>query len=161
VGALSAMRRNTIRCRDVGFVFQFYHLFAELNALDNALLPGRVGTSAIAWPSRRGALRGRARALLEQVGLQDRLKHHPSQLSGGERQRLAIARALMNDPKILLADEPTGNLDSKTGRKILNLLKDCNRRGRTILIATHDASIAAEAHRMFRLADGRMTDKGG
>ncbi|MDP7162420.1 MAG: ABC transporter ATP-binding protein [Phycisphaerae bacterium] len=156
--ALSAMRRNDMRCREVGFVFQFYHLFTELNVLDNALLPARVGTSLIAWPSRRGTLRRRARGLLEQMGLQGRLKHRPSELSGGERQRLAIARALMNEPKILLADEPTGNLDSGTGRKILNVLEDCNRRGQTILVVTHDASIAAEAHRTLHLTDGRITD---
>ena len=159
ISRLPAMRRNAMRCLDVGFVFQFYHLFGELNVLDNALLPARVSCPALAWPSRRKSVQRRGVALLAQMGLGERLKHRPSQLSGGERQRLAIARALMNDPRILLADEPTGNLDSKTGQKIMDGLDKCNRRGQTILMVTHDASIAARAHRTLHLVDGRMTEK--
>jgi len=159
ISRLPAMRRNAMRCREVGFVFQFYHLFGELNVLDNVLLPARVSCPSPAWPARRKSVHQRGAALLAQVGLGERLKHRPSELSGGERQRLAIARALMNDPKILLADEPTGNLDSKTGQKIMDILDKCNRRGQTILMVTHDASIAARAHRTLHLVDGRITEK--
>ena len=159
ISSLPAARRNAMRCLDVGFVFQFYHLFGELNVLDNALLPARVSCPSPAWPARRKAVHQRGAALLAQMGLGERLKHRPSELSGGERQRLAIARALMNDPRILLADEPTGNLDSKTGQKIMDVLDKCNRRGQTILMVTHDASIAARAHRTLHLVDGRMTEK--
>ena len=160
VSGMSAGRRNRIRCQDVGFVFQFYHLMRELNVLENALLPARVACSMLHWPVRRLAARRRATEILERLGLQDRLRHRPKELSGGERQRVAIARALMNDPKILLADEPTGNLDSKTGEKIIGVLKDRHRRGQTILMVTHDASIAAQADRVLHLRDGRLKERG-
>ncbi len=102
-------------------------------------------------------MRDRAAGTLQAVGLAERLKHRPKELSGGERQRVAIARALMNRPKILLVDEPTGNLDSKTGKQIMNVLKDCNRqRGQTILMVTHDTSLAGEADRILELRDGRL-----
>ncbi len=157
VASLSPAARNRIRCRDVGFVFQFYHLLPELNVLENVLLPARVDASTLEWVSRRSAMRDRAAEILQAVGLAERLRHRPKELSGGERQRVAIARALMNRPKILLVDEPTGNLDSKTGRQIMNLLKDCNRqRGQTILMVTHDTSLAGEADRILELRDGRL-----
>ena len=152
---LSSRRRNRIRCLDVGFVFQFYHLLPELNVLENVLLPAKVDASMLGWVSRRKALRERAVEALEMVGLKERLKHRPKELSGGERQRVAIARALMNSPKILLADEPTGNLDSKMGRRILKLLQRCNEQyGLTVVMVTHDDSIAKEATRYKVLKDG-------
>jgi lipoprotein-releasing system ATP-binding protein len=157
-GRLSAMRRNRIRCRDVGFVFQFYHLLPELNVLENVLLPAKVDSSLAGWFARRWAARSRAIETLDKLGLKDRLKHRPKELSGGERQRVAIARALMNQPKVLLADEPTGNLDSKIGQQILDLLKGFNQAGQTILMVTHDAALAAQAHRILHLRDGKLAD---
>jgi lipoprotein-releasing system ATP-binding protein len=156
VSGLSSWSRNRIRCHDVGFVFQFYHLFSELNVLDNAMLPAMVDTPLPKWLSRRKSHREKAMAVLEEVGLSDRLKHRPRELSGGERQRVAIARALMNEPDILLADEPTGNLDSKTGAKIMKLLKRYSAKGQTILMVTHDSDIASQTDRVLHLVDGRM-----
>jgi lipoprotein-releasing system ATP-binding protein len=154
---LSSRRRNRIRCRDVGFVFQFYHLLPELNVLENVLLPAKVDASTLGWLGRRKALRERAVEALEMVGLEERLKHRPKELSGGERQRVAIARALMNSPKLLLADEPTGNLDSKMGRRILKLLHRCNKEyGLTVVMVTHDDLIAKEATRYKVLKDGHF-----
>ncbi len=152
----SNRKRNAMRCGDVGFVFQFYHLFGELNVLENTMLPAQVDSSVFGWLKRSRRDRKHATELLERMGLGERMKHKPSELSGGERQRVAIARALMNKPDILLADEPTGNLDSKTGKKIMKLLGDLNKAGQTILMVTHDASIAAVAHKTLHLADGRM-----
>jgi len=157
IADLSSHRRNRIRCRDVGFVFQFYHLLPELNVLENVLLPAKVDTSLLGWIGRRRALRERAIEALEMVALAERLKHRPKELSGGERQRVAIARALMNSPKILLADEPTGNLDSKMGQRILKLLRRCNEQyGLTVVMVTHDDSIAKEADHYKVLKDGRF-----
>ncbi len=157
--SVGAAGRNRIRCRDIGFVFQFYHLMGELNVLENVMLPAMVDSSALGWlHKRRGAKAARARAmdLLEKLGLDDRLKHRPRELSGGERQRVAIARALINDPDVLLADEPTGNLDSKTGRQIMRLLKSFNDAGQTIVMVTHDASLVKECDRVEHLRDGRL-----
>ena len=156
VSELSWKARNRIRCHEVGFVFQFYHLFSELNVLDNAMLPAMVDTPLLKWMSRRKDRREKATAVLEEVGLGDRLKHRPRELSGGERQRVAIARALMNEPDILLADEPTGNLDSKTGAKIMKLLKRYSKKGQTILMVTHDSDIASQTDRVLHLVDGQM-----
>jgi ABC-type lipoprotein export system ATPase subunit len=154
---MRSRQRNRVRCRDVGFVFQFYHLLAELNVLDNTLLPGKVDSSVIGWFARRSGLRKRAAEILARLGLQERLRHRPKELSGGERQRVAIARALMNRPKLLLADEPTGNLDSKTGKQIMDVLKQVNREtGQTILLVTHDASLAEQTDRILRLRDGKL-----
>jgi len=158
VMGLSASACNRIRCHEVGFVFQFYHLFSELNVLDNAMLPAMVDTPLLKWFSRRKDCRAKAAGVLEEVGLTDRLKHRPRELSGGERQRVAIARALINEPSILLADEPTGNLDSKTGAKIMKLLKRYNDNGQTILMVTHDSDIAAQADRVLHLVDGLMME---
>jgi len=158
-GKLSRRRCNAIRCRDVGFVFQFYHLLPELNVLENVLMPAKVDASAIGWLSRRRRMRRRAAEILDRLGLADRIKHRPKELSGGERQRVAIARALVNDPKVLLADEPTGNLDSKTGQQIMDVLEIFNRQGQTLLMVTHDQQLAARAHRILHLRDGRLADK--
>ena len=157
VASLGPMARNHIRCRDVGFVFQFYHLLPELNVLENVLLPVKVDSSTLTWLSRRREAKRRVVELLDRLGLAERLKHRPRELSGGERQRVAIARALVNKPKILLVDEPTGNLDSKTGRRIMETLQDFNRQsGQTILMVTHDRSLAESADRILHLRDGVM-----
>ncbi|NLH17820.1 MAG: ABC transporter ATP-binding protein [Phycisphaerae bacterium] len=153
-------RLNEYRNRSVGFVFQFYHLLDELDVVENTILPAMAASSILSWPARRGPARQRATELLRRFGLGERLKHKPYELSGGERQRVSIARALMNQPTLLLADEPTGNLDSKTGNDILNVLEQLNREGQTVLMVTHDDRIARRAHRIVRLADGRMvTDR--
>jgi lipoprotein-releasing system ATP-binding protein len=155
----SSARRDRVRCNDVGFVFQFYHLLPELNVQENVLLPAQVASSTFGWSGNRDAARRRAAALLEEMGLSERLKHRPAELSGGERQRVAIARALMNGPKILLADEPTGNLDSKTGKHIMDVLSRFHREsGQTILMVTHDQSLAQQADRILHLTDGQLTD---
>jgi lipoprotein-releasing system ATP-binding protein len=150
-GKVDAWRNTT-----VGFVFQFYHLFPDLNALDNVLLPAAVAHSAPEYfYTKRTALRERARALLDQVGLSDRERHRPSQLSGGEQQRVAIARSLILEPKLLLCDEPTGNLDSETGEHILELLwKLKAEQGQTYVIVTHDERLADRASRVVRMASG-------
>ena len=142
---------TSFRNRQVGFVFQSYHLLPELDALENACLPARIART----PAAEAAFRGRE--LLTRVGLADRLDHHPSELSGGEQQRVAIARALVNQPELLLADEPTGNLDSKTGSEIIELLKSLRvERQMTLVIATHDEKVAAHAQRVIELVDGRI-----
>jgi len=142
------------RNRDVGFVFQFYHLLPELSVLENACLPGLVG----GWfgHARAAAARRRAGELLEQAGLSHRLRHRPAELSGGERQRVAIARALVNGPRVLLADEPTGNLDATTGASILDLIAAQHAEGLTVAMVTHDASVAARAQRVVHLRDGQV-----
>ncbi len=150
----SGRRLNRFRNRTVGFVFQFYHLLDELNVLENVLLPKMAGKSLAGWLVCRRTAKNRASELLEQFGLSERVRHKPYQLSGGERQRVAIARALMNEPEILLADEPTGNLDSETGNGILKVLERLNGTGQTIVMVTHDDRIAARAKRIIRLADG-------
>ena len=138
-----------LRGEKVGIVFQFFHLIPTLTALENVLVPMEIAGTA-------GAA-DRARRLVAEVGLSDRATHYPSQLSGGEQQRVAIARALANDPPILLADEPTGNLDSTTGGQIIDLLMSINRgRGQTLVLVTHDAELAARAGRTIPLRDGRV-----
>ncbi|MBN1491717.1 MAG: ABC transporter ATP-binding protein [Phycisphaerae bacterium] len=156
VFAMPASGRDRLRNQVFGFVFQFYHLLPELNILENVLLPAMVGSSVLGWFSRRAAARAAAEEMIEQVGLTGRIKHRPNELSGGERQRVAIARALVNRPRILLADEPTGNLDTTTGRGILTLLKRLSEQGQTIVLVTHDASVAAGAHRTVTLVDGQI-----
>ncbi|MCX5651050.1 MAG: ABC transporter ATP-binding protein [Planctomycetota bacterium] len=153
----SPARENLYRNRDVGFVFQFYHLLPELTVLENAMLPSLVGLSRLAWlTGRRAELRDRAAELLGTCGLGHRLKHRPAELSGGERQRVAIARALINKPRVLLADEPTGNLDVRTGGGILDLLAERQAEGLTMVMVTHDQSVAARAHRQVKIVDGRV-----
>jgi len=139
------------RNRRVGFVFQAYHLLPELTALENVCLPARVARISTGNASKR------AGELLARVGLKDRLDHKPSELSGGEQQRVAIARALINEPELLLADEPTGNLDSHTGGEIMELLQSLRaEKQTTLVIATHDAKVAATAPRVIQLVDGMI-----
>jgi lipoprotein-releasing system ATP-binding protein len=138
-------------------VFQFYYLLPELTVLENTLLPAMVENSTFAWGGKKKELCRRAETLLAELGLGDRMKHRPKELSGGERQRTAIARALVNQPKLLLADEPTGNLDSKTGSKIIDVLQRLNRdRKQTILMVTHDEELANQLGRSLYLQDGRL-----
>ncbi|MGA2496126.1 MAG: ABC transporter ATP-binding protein [Tepidisphaeraceae bacterium] len=155
---LSASQRSFLRNRHFGFVFQFYHLLPELNVLDNTLLPSMVQHSWLSFHARKPQLRERARQLLDDLGLAHRLKHRPNQLSGGERQRVAIARALMNEPKVLFADEPTGNLDAETGLQIMSVLQKLHRQqGQTIVMVTHDRELAREqADRVMLLQAGRL-----
>ncbi|NQU76796.1 MAG: ABC transporter ATP-binding protein [Planctomycetes bacterium] len=154
---LSASARARMRRYDIGFVFQFYHLLGELNVLDNVQIAQMTGTGVFRWPGRARQARRDALKLLEMLGLGDRLKHRPKDLSGGERQRVAIARALINRPKVLLADEPTGNLDSATGGEILSVLKHFNTKdGQTLVLVTHDQRLAENADRIVRLTDGKL-----
>jgi ABC-type lipoprotein export system ATPase subunit len=146
--ALARMRRT-----DVGFVFQAFHLMEELTAVENVELP-----ALLAGRSPRAARR-RAEELLEQVGLADRARFLPSALSGGQRQRVAIARALSNEPLVVLADEPTGNLDSAATLDVLRLFESLHESGQTLVIVTHDARIAATADRMFSMRDGALVDE--
>jgi ABC-type lipoprotein export system ATPase subunit len=141
----------------VGFVFQFYHLLDELNVLENVYLPVMASKSVAGWLVCRKWAKNRARELIMQLGLGERANHKPYQLSGGERQRVAIGRALMNEPKLLLADEPTGNLDSATGNGILETLEKLNKAGQTIVMVTHDERIAKKAGRIIKLVDGKIT----
>jgi putative ABC transport system ATP-binding protein len=141
-----------LRGRRIGFVFQFFHLLPSLTALENVLIPMEIAGVS-------GA-RGRAAALLDEVGLSERGHHYPSQLSGGEQQRVAIARALANEPPLLLADEPTGNLDSATGHHIIDLLLAINRsRGTTLVLVTHDPELAAVADAAIALRDGHIVSR--
>jgi lipoprotein-releasing system ATP-binding protein len=143
---------NHFRNRRVGFIFQSYHLLPELDALENVCLPARIGRISA------GAAEQRGRELLEAVGLKERIDHKPYELSGGEQQRAAIARALITEPGLILADEPTGNLDSRTGSEIIELLTGlCVKRHTTLVIATHDAKVAACAQRVIELVDGRIS----
>ena len=147
---------NKFRNKMVGFVFQFYHLLDELSVLENVFLPVMVSRSVVGWFSCRRWAKRRARKLLVQLGLGERANHKPYQLSGGERQRVAIGRALMNEPRLLLADEPTGNLDSATGNGILDVFEKLNRAGQTIVMVSHDERIAERAGRIVMLADGKI-----
>lgn len=148
--------RIRLRRRHFGFVFQFYHLLPELNVLENVLITRMVGIKTFAWPSARAAARADALAILERVGLGQRLHHRPNQLSGGERQRVAIARALVHKPDVLLADEPTGNLDAENGASLMALLKGLHRDGQTIVMVTHDTGVAQYADRTLFLERGRL-----
>jgi len=152
---VGARELNRYRNEMVGFVFQFYHLLDELNVLENIFLPAMVSQSVVGWLTSRRKVRHRAEELLDQMGLRERARHKPYQLSGGERQRVAIGRALMNQPRLLLADEPTGNLDSATGNGILAVFEELNKAGQTIVMVTHDDRIARRAQRVVTLADGR------
>jgi ABC-type lipoprotein export system ATPase subunit len=151
--ALSARALAQLRNRRVGFIFQAYHLLPELSALENVMLPARMARTA---PDQAAA---RANDLLKRVGLGERTDHRPSELSGGEQQRVAIARAMINDPDLILADEPTGNLDSHTGSEIITLLETLRaERNVTFIMATHDANIAARAPRVLQLVDGQFAE---
>ena len=151
LNSLSGLNLARWRNRTVGFVFQAYHLLPELDALENVCLPGRMARLNGA------AVEARARELLQRVGLGERLDHKPAELSGGEQQRVAIARSLINSPELILADEPTGNLDSHTGEEIIELLLALRlEKQTTLIIATHDPKVAARAPRVFNLVDGRV-----
>jgi ABC-type lipoprotein export system ATPase subunit len=156
VNRMGARELNRYRNETVGFVFQFYHLLDELSVLENMVLPAMISRSIVGWLMTRHRARKRGEELLDQLGLRERARHKPYQLSGGERQRVAIGRALMNQPKLLLADEPTGNLDSATGNGILNVLETLNKAGQTIVLVTHDERVASRAQRIITLVDGRV-----
>ena len=151
LATLSAAQLAQFRNAKVGFVFQAYHLLPELDAVENVCLPARMAREAT------GAVEQRARELLGRVGLGGRTEHRPFELSGGEQQRVAIARALIRNPALLLADEPTGNLDSHTGQDIIDLLCELRAESRTtLIIATHDGKVAARAPRVIELVDGQV-----
>jgi len=149
-----AEKRNRI----FGFVFQFYHLMPDFNALENVLMPRLIGRKFFKTVSKKEYTE-KAAELLDRVGLGNRINHRPNELSGGEKQRVAIVRALMNDPEILLCDEPTGNLDTKSGHEIQKLIWDLNEKTKqTVVIVTHDERFAETAGRVIRMADGRIID---
>jgi putative ABC transport system ATP-binding protein len=152
VGLLSDEQASEIRNRRIGFIFQSFHLLPRLSVIENVLLPRRFARDALPDAEQR------ARMLLERVGLSERLKHRPAELSGGQMQRVAIARALLLDPDLLLADEPTGNLDSRSAADVLALIKEVHSTGQTVVLVTHDSEIAERAPRQVRLKDGRICD---
>jgi putative ABC transport system ATP-binding protein len=147
---------SMVRNRYMGFIFQSFHLLPRKTALENVLLPRHFHEEGL-----RDVDRARAVTLLQRVDLENRANHKPNELSGGQRQRVAIARALINDPQVVLADEPTGNLDSKTSDAILHLLQELNRDGQTIVMVTHEAAIAKFARRQIFMQDGRITSEDG
>lgn len=151
VEGLSRNQRAQVRNERIGFVFQTFNLLARVSAQENVTLP-------LLYRGRQKDVRERAAAALERVGLEQRTHHKPMELSGGERQRVAIARAIVTRPAIILADEPTGNLDSRTGEELMELLTALNQEGSTILMVTHDAKIAAYAHRTLRMHDGQIVN---
>ena len=151
--------REALRNKTFGYIFQFYHLLPEFTALDNVLMPAYIAHSTMGWFRNRGKWRKRAIELLEKVGLGHRMKHRPRELSGGEMQRAAVARALLTNPRVLLADEPTGNLDADTGGEIVRLLRDINRdEGVTIVMVTHNLDIVSVTDRVVKMVGGVVTD---
>ena len=151
VSALSDNALSAIRNRTVGFIFQTFYLIPYVSAVENVMLPGLYSRTAAR------ELRHRAEQILDQVGLGDRMHFRPNQLSGGQQQRVAMARALVNDPRLLLADEPTGQLDSQTSGEIMRLIAEIHEQGRTVVLVTHDDDIAGYARRRIRLSDGLIT----
>lgn len=141
-----------LRGQKIGFIFQTFNLLPRLSALDNVLVP------TLYQKGGRANFKNNAKKILTNVGLESRINHQPSELSGGERQRVAIARALINDPEVILADEPTGNLDSKSGQEIINILKELNKSGKTIIVITHDPNIAKHCERTIHLFDGQLKE---
>jgi lipoprotein-releasing system ATP-binding protein len=156
---LPARQCDRLRNQTFGFIFQFYHLLPELTALENVLVPQMIRHSVLGWMALRRGLRRRAEELLDRVGLAHVMKQRPREMSGGEMQRAAIARALIGSPRVLLADEPTGNLDEEKGAEIVGLLRDLNRQeGLTIIMVTHNRELAADTDRVVRLSAGRVED---
>jgi lipoprotein-releasing system ATP-binding protein len=154
---LPSAKRDALRNKQFGMIFQFYHLLPELSALENVLSPLMIAEGVLGYRRRRAAHTAKAAELLDLAGLSHRLKHKPRELSGGEMQRAAIARALIAEPDVLLADEPTGNLDRSTGQEIMRLLRTLNaQRHLTIVMVTHDLAIAEQADRIVRLVEGRV-----
>jgi lipoprotein-releasing system ATP-binding protein len=154
VTSLSAGGLASFRNQSIGFVFQFHHLLPEFTALENVMMPGLIAR----WPRKECA--ARAVAMLERVGLYERLHHRPGELSGGEQQRVALARALLLSPRLLLGDEPTGNLDSRTGQDMHNLFFQLNRElGMTLLLVTHNSELAGRAYRKLRMIDGQVVEE--
>jgi ABC-type lipoprotein export system ATPase subunit len=153
LASVTPRERAIIRCRKIGFIFQSFNLLPRLNVLQNVLLP--VSYLRMPHPKARDV----ALASLEQVGMADRAHHRPNQLSGGQRQRVAIARALMNQPRILLADEPTGNLDSHTAHTIMELFSRLNSEGRTVILVTHDGQLAKHCKREIEVFDGKIVHR--
>ncbi len=151
VSALSDNALSAIRNRTVGFIFQTFYLIPYISAVENVMLPGLYSRTAAR------ELRHRAEQILDQLGLGDRMHFRPSQLSGGQQQRVAMARALVNDPRLLLADEPTGQLDSQTSGEIMRLIVEIHEQGRTVVLVTHDDDVADYARRRIRLSDGLVT----
>ena len=160
LSGMGARELDAYRARSVGFVFQSYHLLAELNVLENVLVGAMIRHGRLGFHARRASLRSRAGSLLEAMGLDHRLKHRPVELSGGERQRVAIARSLINEPDVLLADEPTGNLDEKTGGSILDAIAALRDRPdgqrQTIVMVTHAREVARRADRLVHLRSGKV-----
>lgn len=161
IASMGARSLDRYRSTEVGFVFQFYHLLPELTVLENVCVGSMIRYGRFGYMSHKKATEDRARDLLDRFGLSHRLRHRSKELSGGERQRVAIARALINEPKLLLADEPTGNLDRKTGDAILDVLSEFREQhGLTTLMVTHDQHVADRADRLIHLVDGRVADSG-
>lgn len=156
---LPGRERDRLRNQTFGFIFQFYHLLPELTALDNVLMPAYIAQSTFGWIKKRSYWRQEAETLLRRVGLSHRMKHKPRELSGGEMQRAAVARALLTRPRVLLADEPTGNLDVSTGNEIIRLLRDLNREdGVTIVMVTHNLEIVTASDRMVKMTAGVIVE---
>ena len=156
ISRMSSDQRALVRNRKIGFVFQNFNLLARTSALDNVLMPLSYSPDTLTYAQSLA----NGKALLEKVGLEQRFDHHPSQLSGGQQQRVAIARALINQPPVLFADEPTGNLDSTTSTEILRMFQELNdQEGITIILVTHDAEVARHAQRVIRMKDGRIENQ--
>lgn len=148
VNELNDDKLASIRNKEIGFVFQSFHLLAKNSALNNVMLPMKYAGV------KEGEAEKRAKDVLDKVGLSDRISHAPSELSGGQQQRVAIARALVNNPSIIFADEPTGNLDSQTGEDVMNLFKELNSQGQTIILITHEEDVARQSKRIINIKDG-------
>lgn len=158
---LPRSERDQLRNRTFGYIFQFYHLLPELSVLENVLMPGMIRHSVFSWLGNRNKQRKQAMALLHRVGMGHRLRHKPRELSGGEMQRAAIARALIASPEILLADEPTGNLDADTGGEVIKLLLELNRQdGLTIVMVTHNKEMAAQTGHVLQMVRGKLVPMG-